>query len=106
MYVIVAEFKIPPDKAQAFGRLIDRQAKDSVTLEADCHQFDVCQDESDPNTFLLYEIYASKAAFDQHREAAHTAKFLAEATSMIAERKIRRFNRRYPSVMPSPKGQR
>ncbi|MFQ5990744.1 MAG: putative quinol monooxygenase [Candidatus Methylomirabilales bacterium] len=97
MFALVAELKIQPDKVEAFGRLIDRQAKESVELEKDCHQFDVCQEVTNSNTFLLYEIYSDKAAFDQHMKLGHTTKFFTEATPMIAGRSIRGFNRRYPA---------
>lgn len=94
MYVIVAEFKIKPDQVEAFARLIDRQARDSVGLEADCHQFDVRQVEDDPSRFLLYELYTDRAAFDTHRGMAHTTRFLAEAGPMLLERSLRGFHRR------------
>jgi len=94
MYVIVAEFKIKPGKVEAFGQLVDRQAKASVELEETCHQFDVCQGADDPSKFLLYEIYSDRAAFDTHRNMSHTTTFLAEAGPMIAERSVRGFNRR------------
>jgi len=45
VYVIVAEFQVGADKTEAFGRLVVRQAKDSLDREGDCHQFDVCEDE-------------------------------------------------------------
>lgn len=94
MYVLVAEFKIKPDQVETFGRLVEKQAKDSVELEADCHQFDVCQGEDDPARFLLYELYTDRAAFDRHRGMAHTVKFLAEVEPMILERTLRGFHRR------------
>ena len=97
MYVLLAELKVQPDKVEAFGRLIDRQAKDSVEGEKDCHQFDVCQQETDPSVFLLYEIYSDKAAFDQHMKMPYTTQFFAEASPMIAGRNIRGFKRRYPA---------
>jgi hypothetical protein len=53
MYVLLAELKVQPDKVEDFGRLIDQQAKDSLERERDCHQFDVCQHETDPHVFLL-----------------------------------------------------
>lgn len=93
MFVLVAEFKIRPDKVEEFGRLIDRQAKESLELEPDCHQFDVCQAEGDPSKFLLYELYSDRAAFEKHRSMSHTVKFLGEVDPMIAERSIRGFNR-------------
>jgi len=94
MYVIVAEFAVKRETIDTFGRLIDRQAKDSVDLEIDCHQFDVYQDETDSSRFLLYEIYTDKVAFEKHRTLPNTSKFLEEAGSMILERTIRGFHRR------------
>lgn len=94
MYVIVAEFTIKPDQVEAFARLVERQAKDSVELEEDCHRFDVCQAEDDPSRFLLYELYTDKAAFDRHGGMAHTAKFRAAVGPMLLERTLRGFHRR------------
>lgn len=94
MYVIVAEFKIKPDQVEAFGRLVVKQANDSLEREEACHQFDVCQAEDDASKFLLYEVYSDKAAFERHRSLSHTAAFLATVGPMIAERSVRGFNRR------------
>lgn len=94
MYVIVAEFKVKADQIETFARLIDRQAKESVELEEACHQFDVCQAENDASHFLLYELYDDRAAFDKHRQMAHTTRVLAEVEPMLRERSIRGFIRR------------
>jgi autoinducer 2-degrading protein len=94
MYVIVAELKVKPDQVERFGGLIDGQAKESVELEEQCHQFDVCQAEGDPSHFLLYETYDDRAAFDKHRQMAHTTRFLAEVKPMIIEMSVRGFSRR------------
>ena len=94
MYVIVAEFTVKPNQAEAFRQIVERQAKDSVDLEEGCHQFDVCQAENDPSKFLLYEIYSDKAAFDKHRGLSHTEKFVKAVEPMVMGREIRSFHRR------------
>lgn len=94
MYVIVAEIKVKADQAETFGRLIDRQAKESVEIEEQCHRFDVCQAEDNPYHFLLYELYDDRAAFDKHRQMPHTTGFLAEVKPMIVEMSVRGFSRR------------
>lgn len=94
MYAIVAELKVKPDQVESFEHLIDAQAKESVDLEEQCHQFDVCQAEGDRAHFLLYEIYDDRAAFDKHREMAHTTRFLAEVKPMVIEMSVRGFSRR------------
>ncbi len=93
MYAIVAEFKIKPEQVKTFARLVLAQGKESVKIEKECHQFDVCQAEDDPSRFLLYELYDDRAAFDRHRQMAHTTRFLAEVKPMLAESSVRGFNR-------------
>ena len=96
MYVIVAELKIEPDKMEVFEQFAYGQAKNSVELEEECHQFDICQDENDSSAFLFYEVYSNKAAFDLHTKTDHFDKFFAEVGSMIVEKSIRGFNRHAP----------
>ena len=33
-----------------------------------CHQFDVLQDEDDPDHAILVEVYADRAAYEAHRQ--------------------------------------
>ena len=96
MFVIVAKFRIAPGKRNAFAELIDKQAKNSVSLEPDCHYFDVCQDEADPDLFVLYEIYTDPKAFEAHRTYPHYKDFQAAIAGMVAEREVLRLTRRNP----------
>jgi quinol monooxygenase YgiN len=96
MFVIVAKFRIAPDQREAFGALIDRQARNSVELEPGCRYFDVCQDEADPNLFLLYEIYTDAKAFDTHRTYPHYKEFQAAIAGMVTDRQVMRLVRREP----------
>ena len=94
MFVIIAKFRIAPEKREAFAGLIDKQAKNSVTLEPGCRYFDVCQDEADPNLFVLYEIYTDAKAFETHRTYPHYKEFQAAIAGMVAEREVMRLVRR------------
>lgn len=94
MFVIVAIFRIAAGKTDAFAELIDQQARNSLKHEPDCHYFDVCQDETDPNQFVLYEIYSDALAFDTHRTYPHYKEFQSAVASMVVERKVLRLNRR------------
>jgi quinol monooxygenase YgiN len=85
MFVIAATFKIKAESIGAFKELIEWQAERSVAEEDGCLQFDVSQDEEDPATFLLYEIYADAAAFDDHHIVLpRFQEFLAKAEAMNA----------------------
>ncbi len=96
MFVIIAKFRIAADRREAFAALIDKQAQNSVKLEPGCSYFDVCQDEADPNLFVLYEIYDDAKAFDTHRTYAHYKEFQAAITGMVTEREVMRLIRRTP----------
>jgi quinol monooxygenase YgiN len=96
MFVIVAKFRIAAGKREAFAELIDKQAKNSLTLESDCHYFDVCQDEADPDLFVLYELYTDAKAFDSHRTYPHYKEFQAAIAGMVTDRQVMRLVRRKP----------
>ena len=84
MFVIAAEFKIRPEAAADFKKLITWQAERSVAEEPNCLQFDVCQDEAKPDLFLLYEVYTDAAAFTEHCAYPRFAEFQARLKPMLA----------------------
>lgn len=94
MFVIVARFRIAPDKVDAFARQIERQALDSLKLEPGCHYFNVCQAESEPERFLLYEVYSSAEAYEAHREYPHSKTFQEAIGPLVVEREVERLSRR------------
>ncbi len=94
MFVIVARFRIAPEKRETFGALIDKQAHNSVTLEPGCRYFDVCEDEADPNWFVLYEINDDAKAFDTHRTYPHYKEFQTAIGPMLQERQVMRLTLR------------
>jgi quinol monooxygenase YgiN len=96
MFVIIAKFRIATDKRAAFAALVDKQAVNSVKLEPDCQYFDVCQDEADPDLFVLYEIYTDAKAFDTHRTYPHYKEFQAAIAAMVSDRQVMRLVRREP----------
>jgi (4S)-4-hydroxy-5-phosphonooxypentane-2,3-dione isomerase len=72
MYVVIVDIQIKPQNRDEFLTAMLANAKASLELEPGCHQFDVVQDEADPNHLILYEIYQDKAAFEQdHLKRPH-----------------------------------
>ena len=69
------------------------QARNSLRLEPDCHQFDVCRDPEDPGEFFLYEVYASAAAFETHQQTNHFAAFVTRVGDMVEEKTVRAWER-------------
>ncbi len=54
MYVVLVEFTLHPEHAREFRQRVQRQARDSLREESECHLFDVCVDPERDNFVLLY----------------------------------------------------
>ena len=75
MYCIFVTLKIKPGFAEKFKEASMGDAQGSVRDEPNCYRFDMHQNESDPNTFHLYEVYADRDAHLAHREMPHYKKW-------------------------------
>ena len=86
MFVITVKFVINEKDIEKFKVRILQQARDSLELEKDCHQFDVCHDPNNKNIVFLYEIYTDKNAFNMHLNSKHYLAFNDEVTSWVKEK--------------------
>lgn len=89
-FAVIVEFAVTSD---GFERLCSRtvqQARDSVRLERDCHQFDVTID-AKQNAVLLYEIYSNEAAFDNHLQSEHFKSFDNDVAALITCKTVKKF---------------
>ncbi len=75
MYIVTVTFQIKPAHLAEFMPAMQANAADSVQLEPDCHQFDVCVSLDDPNRIFLYEVYENAAAFQAHLAMPHFQAF-------------------------------
>ena len=66
MIAVFFEVDVKPERLADFIPRMELQARNSVALEPDCHQFDVWQDIEAPEKVTLYEVYENRAAFDAH----------------------------------------
>jgi autoinducer 2-degrading protein len=71
MLAIVVELRVLAEMRADFLQVMSENARDSVSKEPGCLRFDVVEDRSSSNHFLLYELYLDDAAFAAHREAPH-----------------------------------
>jgi len=83
-YTVTAILKIKKKYLGEYTRRIRRHAKNSVTKEPGCISFEVSVADSDPQRFLLYEVYVDEAAFKVHTEMAFMIKHLKETAVMIS----------------------
>ena len=84
-------FEIWPQHWDEFIELVNQNAKTSLKLEKQCHQFDVCTDEARPHMVFLYEIYESPAAFNDHLDSEHFKTFDAAVTKMIKTKDVKTY---------------
>jgi quinol monooxygenase YgiN len=92
-FVLIVEFVVKKECLREFARLIEINAKASVSNEPGCFQFDVNVATDDPSKVLLYEVYESEAAFQVHMQQEHTQTFLAAAKPLITSQSATRWTR-------------
>jgi len=82
--------------SMAFMPLMQKQAQNSLELEAACHRFDVCTDPDKPDEVFLYEIYEDAAAFQVHLASTHFKEFDAAAQPLLAGKAVKTYSEVYP----------
>ena len=93
MFVITVRFVINEKDIEKFKVRMSQQARDSLKLEKNCHQFDVCHDPNNKNIVFLYETYTDKNAFDIHLNSKHYLAFNDEVTSWVKEKIVTQFKK-------------
>lgn len=88
LFAITVMFDIVEGGYDEFYRLVCGNAAQSVSNEPGCFRFDVLSP-ADPSSrqILLYEIYESQAAFNDHLRTRHYVEF-DRATRHLVERKV------------------
>jgi quinol monooxygenase YgiN len=88
MFVNAVDLDIVPAEREKYLAAIRENGMAAVT-EPGCRRFDILNLSSDPNHFLLYEVYDNEAAFQAHRATDHFKKYAATTASMVAKREAR-----------------
>jgi autoinducer 2-degrading protein len=89
MFVVTVEFLIHQQHESEFRETVLKQARNSVTLEADCHRFDVSIDAKDGCRVFLYELYTDEAAYQAHRQTPHYHEFSTRVADWVAQKNIK-----------------
>jgi (4S)-4-hydroxy-5-phosphonooxypentane-2,3-dione isomerase len=99
MHTVTVLFKIHAAHYTEFVIAIKDNAQTSLSAEPGCHQFDVCEGSNAqcPEIFL-YEVYASKEAFQAHLATPHFAQFNTLTAPWVADKTVAVFER----ILPSP----
>lgn len=93
MFVVCVTIKVEPDAMAKFLPIMQEQAHNSLTLEAECHQFDVSCAVQGLDEVFLYEVYSNAAAFDAHLETPHFQEFDATVAPLIRSKTIATYTR-------------
>ena len=88
MFVNAVDLDILPAERDNFLVAIKENGA-AAAKEPGCKRFDILNLASDPNHFLLYEVYDNEAAFKAHRETEHFKKYIAATAKMVAKRDAR-----------------
>jgi autoinducer 2-degrading protein len=96
LFVVIVDFVVQREHAEAFSRLMLENAHASRTLEEGCIQFDVCQPADDPARFFLYELYKDAEAFQIHLASTHFKTFDATVKPWIADKRVQTMARLAP----------
>jgi quinol monooxygenase YgiN len=84
-FVLQVDIRIRPDSVDDFmAKLADNAA--AARREPGCRQFDVVVDPKDPSHVMLYEVYDSEAAFEQHQQTPAFKKYVSDAVPLLASR--------------------
>jgi quinol monooxygenase YgiN len=90
MYCIVVKNVIREGARDAYLAAMLPNARASVENEPDCLVFDVLEAKEEPNTFYLYEIYASPDALQAHKQTAHYLASRPLIADLVVEQSVLR----------------
>jgi autoinducer 2-degrading protein len=76
MFVILGIIKVKPEHLPDFVEHVRSHARHSVG-EPGCLRFDVLQDQSDPQTICLYEVFRSEQDLEFHRAQDYYRRWMA-----------------------------
>jgi autoinducer 2-degrading protein len=96
MLVVHVYVRVKPDSVEAFREATLANARQSVQ-EPGIARFDVCQQNDDPERFVLVEVYRTPDAPARHKETQHYQTWRDMVASMMAEP---RTNAKYTLVFP------
>ena len=89
MYVITVEFTIDSAHQPEFMDALRQQAHHTLSLEKDCHTFEIAWGEADQNTLFLYEVYTDRAAFEAHLATSHFKTFDQLVAPWVVEKVVK-----------------
>jgi quinol monooxygenase YgiN len=88
MFALAVRFDLHPGHGEAFDQLMARTLPDIRAAEPGTLVYVCCRVDGAPDARLFMEIYADRAAFEEHERTPATMRFLRERTSLIAATRV------------------
>ena len=89
-FALLVTLRVQPDAVAEFRTKILAAAAAAEREEEHCLRFEVAQDEEDPATFVLFEVYTDAAALEHHHTTPHFLGSQREAGHLVLEKTRRR----------------
>jgi (4S)-4-hydroxy-5-phosphonooxypentane-2,3-dione isomerase len=100
MLIIQVHVRVKPEFIECFDQATQENARNSV-LEPGVARFDLMQQIDDPCRFVLWEVYRTETAPDEHKKTVHYKKWRDTVAEMMAEP---RTSRKYKNIFPDDQG--
>lgn len=102
MYIVHVFVEVKPACIEAFKQATLENAKASVQ-EPGIARFDVIQEETNPESFVLVEVYRTKADPARHKETSHYQCWRDTVEEMVAGTRTKKI---YTNIFPDDEGWR
>ena len=100
MLIVHVFVHVKPEQVEAFKTATIKNARSSVR-EPGIARFDVIQQQDDPTSFVLVEVYRTSDDPARHKETAHYQKWRDTVADMMAEP---RSSIKYTNAFPDEQG--
>ena len=84
MFIVCVTVHVKPEFVGYFAEATRTNAE-NTRREKGNRRFDVLQSNADPAHFVLYEVYVSEAAFQEHQRTSHYAEWKEKVAEWMAE---------------------
>ncbi|WBM74831.1 putative quinol monooxygenase [Saprospira grandis] len=81
---IVAQLEVKAEKVEFIKEELFKLVK-ATRLEEGCIVYDLNQDFKDPNSFLIYELWESRALWEQHMQSEHLLAYREAAADALVQ---------------------
>ena len=90
-FAIIVEFDLLEGSFDLFHQEVMKNAGASKSEEPGCQVFDVLIPNKAKNRIVLYEVYDSEAAFQEHLMTRHFKDFSNRVSGLVRDRKLTKF---------------